>query len=185
MPPWTRQLGDPTEPLGWGYWGRLRRPPVNLAIWPQHNQAQSTPSAQSTPITPQITPPAHLTYPHFTPLLYSATGLHVKADVKSLRATVIKHHFYPPCSSYLQLRRNRQGPHFTYEIIIVDDGSKDGTVRRGHGREAESGDESGDVCSVEACLLAIRSRLKSRSRVHRRPTRYSQGRLAVRQETRI
>eukprot|EP00798_Chlamydomonas_sp_ICE-L_P019950 gene19949-26658_t len=31
--------------------------------------------------------------------------------------------------SYLQKRRNRDGPTFTYEIIIVDDGSRDGTIR--------------------------------------------------------
>ncbi|GIL48119.1 hypothetical protein Vafri_4815 [Volvox africanus] len=31
--------------------------------------------------------------------------------------------------AYLQRRRDRQGPQFTYEIIIVDDGSKDGTAR--------------------------------------------------------
>lgn len=31
--------------------------------------------------------------------------------------------------SFLMSRRNRIGPHFTYEVIIVDDGSKDGTVR--------------------------------------------------------
>lgn len=29
--------------------------------------------------------------------------------------------------SYLQQRRDRQGPHFTYEVIVVDDGSRDGT----------------------------------------------------------
>ena len=34
----------------------------------------------------------------------------------------------PPCS-YLQRRRDRQGAFFTYEVIIVDDGSKDGTVK--------------------------------------------------------
>jgi cellulose synthase/poly-beta-1,6-N-acetylglucosamine synthase-like glycosyltransferase len=31
--------------------------------------------------------------------------------------------------SYLQRRRNRAGPAFTYEVIIVDDGSKDNTAR--------------------------------------------------------
>ena len=30
--------------------------------------------------------------------------------------------------SYLQRRRDRQGPHFTYELVVVDDGSSDGTV---------------------------------------------------------
>lgn len=33
-----------------------------------------------------------------------------------------------PCR-YLQRRRDVQGPQFTYEIIVVDDGSKDGTAR--------------------------------------------------------
>lgn len=46
-----------------------------------------------------------------------------------------------PCS-YLQRRRDRQGAAFTYEVIIVDDGSRDGTVRaasefvRKHGFDA-------------------------------------------------
>ncbi|KXZ52952.1 hypothetical protein GPECTOR_8g326 [Gonium pectorale] len=31
--------------------------------------------------------------------------------------------------AYLQERRERQGPSFTYELIIVDDGSKDGTAK--------------------------------------------------------
>ncbi len=29
----------------------------------------------------------------------------------------------------MQRRRDRLGPHFTYEIIVVDDGSKDATAR--------------------------------------------------------
>ncbi|GAX81411.1 hypothetical protein CEUSTIGMA_g8841.t1 [Chlamydomonas eustigma] len=31
--------------------------------------------------------------------------------------------------NYLQQRRNVSGPHFTYEVIVVDDGSRDETVR--------------------------------------------------------
>lgn len=44
--------------------------------------------------------------------------------------------------AYLQRRRDRQGPNFTYEVVIVDDGSKDGTVKeafnyvRRHGFDA-------------------------------------------------
>ena len=30
--------------------------------------------------------------------------------------------------AYLKRRRDRQGPHFTFEIIVVDDGSTDGTA---------------------------------------------------------
>lgn len=35
----------------------------------------------------------------------------------------------PRLRRYLQRRRDREGPAFTYEVIIVDDGSKDGTPR--------------------------------------------------------
>jgi dolichyl-phosphate beta-glucosyltransferase len=37
-----------------------------------------------------------------------------------------------PCArrSFLQKQRDRQGPAFTYEIIVVDDGSQDDTARR-------------------------------------------------------
>lgn len=44
--------------------------------------------------------------------------------------------------SYLQRRRNRQGPAFTYEVIVADDGSRDATPRvasdfaRRHGSDA-------------------------------------------------
>lgn len=31
---------------------------------------------------------------------------------------------------YLEKRRKRQGASFTYEVVIVDDGSSDGTVRQ-------------------------------------------------------
>ncbi|KAJ9532547.1 hypothetical protein QJQ45_010622 [Haematococcus lacustris] len=31
---------------------------------------------------------------------------------------------------YLQQRRDHQGPQFTYEVVVVDDGSRDGTVRQ-------------------------------------------------------
>ncbi|KAL6757247.1 dolichol-phosphate glucosyltransferase [Haematococcus lacustris] len=31
--------------------------------------------------------------------------------------------------AYLQQRRDHQGPQFTYEVVVVDDGSRDGTVR--------------------------------------------------------
>lgn len=37
---------------------------------------------------------------------------------------------FPPLpSSYLDRRRDRTGPSFTYEVVIVDDGSADGTAR--------------------------------------------------------
>ena len=34
-----------------------------------------------------------------------------------------------PACRYLQRRRDKKGPTFTYEVIVVDDGSTDATVR--------------------------------------------------------
>lgn len=34
-----------------------------------------------------------------------------------------------PVCRYLQRRRDKKGPTFTYEVIVVDDGSTDATVR--------------------------------------------------------
>jgi cellulose synthase/poly-beta-1,6-N-acetylglucosamine synthase-like glycosyltransferase len=51
-------------------------------------------------------------------------------------------HFTEPPQRYLQRRRNKQGPAWTYEVIIVDDGSRDATPRvaldyaRRHGTDA-------------------------------------------------
>ena len=71
--------------------------------------------------------PAHSQQPaHFLLLTTAATTLHAACCRRS----------------YLQRRRDRQGAAFTYEVIIVDDGSRDGTVRaaaefvRKHGFDA-------------------------------------------------
>ena len=52
--------------------------------------------------------------------------------------------------SYLMSRRNRIGPHFTYEVIIVDDGSRDGTVRVASGFVKKHGFDAVRVLKVKA-----------------------------------
>ena len=64
---------------------------------------------------------------------------------------------------YLQRRRDRQGPSFTFEVIIVDDGSRDATARvafdyvRRHGLDAvrvlKLPRNHGKACSAKALLL--------------------------------
>ncbi|CAD7703129.1 unnamed protein product [Ostreobium quekettii] len=43
---------------------------------------------------------------------------------------------------YLQRRRDRVGPHFTYEVLVVDDGSKDGTSAVATKAAAEHGGDA-------------------------------------------
>ena len=59
--------------------------------------------------------------------------------------------------SYLMTRRNRIGPHFTYEVIIMDDGSRDGTVRVASGYVKKHGFDAVRV------LKAISNRGKGHS----------------------
>lgn len=70
---------------------------------------------------------------------------------------------------YLQHRRDRKGPHFTYEVIVVDDGSSDDTAKvvfgyvRQHGLDAirlvQLSANRGKGAAVKAGVLCARGEL--------------------------